>query len=412
MEKINVQRIISRIEQLAKSSETTIGVTRLSFTQQSEQADQLVTSWMQAAGMVVRKDAMNNLIGRLEGRVKDAPVLLIGSHIDSVINGGKYDGTLGVISAIEVISILNESNEIPEHPIEVISFCDEEGARFHTTFLGSRAMAGTFPREDLERVDDNGISLAEAMRNQYLIPESFPLAKRDEQSFLGYLELHIEQGPVLEQVDQPCGVVIGIAGVSRYSFIITGIAGHAGTVPMQNRCDALTGTAEVLMKIEEMAKQYDPIVATVGKLVVKPGASNVIPETVLGTLDIRGTNQTGKTAFIQNLFAMINDICKSRKLTCQFENIMDVSPVACSDLFINIIEETLLENGVSPKRMISGAGHDAMALASLTNIGMIFVRCEKGLSHCPEEYVSDEDIRVSTKVLLDAVKQIANTQFS
>ncbi|MDF2903501.1 MAG: allantoate amidohydrolase [Bacillus sp. (in: firmicutes)] len=408
MKEINVQRIISRIEQLAKCSETSLGVTRLSFTEQSEQADQLVTGWMQAAGMVVRKDAMNNLIGRFEGRKKDAPVLLIGSHIDSVLNGGKYDGTLGVITAIEVIGLLNENDEIPEHPIEVISFCDEEGARFHTTFLGSRAMAGTFPREDLEREDDNGISLAEAMRNQYLIPESFPLAKRNEESLLGYLELHIEQGPVLEQVNQPCGVVIGIAGVSRYSFIIKGLAGHAGTVPMQNRCDALSGTAEVLMKIEEMAKLYDPIVATVGKLVVKPGASNVIPETVTGTLDIRGTNQTNKTEFIHGLFEMINEICKRRRLSCQFENIMEVSPVACSDLFINIIEETLLENGVSPKRMISGAGHDAMAIAPITNIGMIFVRCEKGLSHCPEEYVSVDDIRVSTKVLLDTVKQIAN----
>jgi allantoate deiminase len=162
------------------------------------------------------------------------------------------------------------------------------------------------------------------------------------------------------------------------------------------------------MKIEEMAKLYDPIVATVGKLVVKPGASNVIPETVTGTLDIRGTNQTNKTEFIHGLFEMINEICKRRRLSCQFENIMEVSPVACSDLFINIIEETLLENGVSPKRMISGAGHDAMAIAPITNIGMIFVRCEKGLSHCPEEYVSVDDIRVSTKVLLDTVKQIAN----
>lgn len=397
-----------RIDRLANCSETSPGVTRLSFTEQCEKADRLLFEWMEEAGMVVRKDEMNNLIGRYEGKNKAAPVLIIGSHIDSVINGGKYDGTLGVIAAIEVIQVLKDHQEIPAHPIEVVSFCDEEGARFHTTFLGSRAMAGTLTLMDLDCKDDNGVTLAEAMRTSNLIPENFQMAKVTAESLLGYLELHIEQGPVLEQMTLPCGVVTGIAGVSRYSFIIKGIAGHAGTVPMQNRRDALTGAAEILVIIEDLAKRHAPMVATVGKLVVEPGASNVIPEIVKGTIDIRDTDQARKTKFIQVMIERANEVCKQRELTCQFEKIMEVSPVRCANLFIDYIEEALRENGILLKRLISGAGHDAMVIAPLTNIGIIFVRCEKGLSHCPEEYVSLEDIEIGTKVLLDTVRKAAN----
>jgi allantoate deiminase len=405
---INKKRLLERIDRLAKCSETFPGVTRLSFTKQCDEADLLLREWMEEAGMVVRRDEMNNLIGRYEGKNREGPVLMLGSHIDSVINGGKYDGTLGVITAIEVIQVLSNLGEIPSHPIEVVSFCDEEGVKFHTTFLGSRAMTGALTLDDLARCDERGISLSDAMRSRHLNPEDFQMAKRKPDSILGYLELHIEQGPLLEKINQPCGVVSGIAGVSRYSFLIEGMSGHAGTVPMYDRKDALTGAAEIIVKLEQLAKQYSPAVATVGKLSVKPGASNVIPEIVEGTIDIRDQDEKRKTMFLKDMVAMAYEVCKRRKLTCEFEKVMEVPPVSCSNHFIHLIEDVLEDNGISPYRMISGAGHDAMAIASLTPIGMIFVRCKKGLSHCPDEDVSLEDMEIGTKILLDTVRKITD----
>lgn len=408
MNKININRILERIERLSLCTESATGVTRRSFTEQSEQAEKLVIEWMQEAGMNVRKDAMNNIIGRFEGRDSNLPILLMGSHIDSVINGGKYDGTLGVITGIEVIHILHESKQIPEHSIEVVCFCDEEGTRFHTTFLGSRAMTGTLTVEDLLKRDDQGISVSQAMMDYGLIPDCYHYAKRKASSILAYLELHIEQGPVLEYLNQPCGSVSGIAGVSRYTFTINGKSGHAGTVPMKKRLDALSGAAEIMMKIEAMAKQYQPLVATVGKLVVGPGTSNVIPGIVKGTIDVRDTDAQRKSEYLTLLFAEINKLIKRRNLTCQIEKILEVEPALCSRKMIDCIDTAMLINGINPHQLISGAGHDAMIMDKLTNIGMIFVRCKDGLSHHPDEYVLPHDIEISTKILLDAVWMIAN----
>lgn len=409
MRRINANRIVERIERLAKCSTTSRGVTRLAFTDKSDQAEKLIKLWMEDAGMIVRKDEMGNIIGRYEGRNRENSVLLVGSHSDSVPNGGKYDGTLGVISAIEAIQAFHNNQEIPRNPIEVISFCDEEGARFHTTFLGSRALAGTLTTVDFSRTDDQGISVAEAMQAKNLPPENISAAKRDSSKLLGYLELHIEQGPVLEELNLPCGVVSGIAGVSRFSFVVRGSAGHAGTVPMRNRRDALSGCAEILLKVEQLAQQYNPIVATVGKLVVKPGASNVIPNEVLGTLDVRGNDLGKRREFLQVLFEAIDKICTIRSLNFHLEKVLEVAPVLCSENLITLIEESLLNKGIRPVQLISGAGHDAMAISSLTDIGMIFVRCKNGLSHCPEEYVSLEDIYTSTQVLCDTVWKVANS---
>ncbi|WP_246141084.1 Zn-dependent hydrolase [Bacillus marasmi] len=408
MNKINITRILERLERLALCTESSNGVTRRSFTEQSEQAEKLVIQWMQEAGMAVRKDAMNNVIGRFEGKDPNMPVLMMGSHIDTVINGGKYDGTLGVISAIEVIHVLHESKQIPEHPLEVVCFCDEEGTRFHTTFLGSRAMVGALTADDLTKCDDHGISVAQAMMENGLIPECYQYAKRQAGSILAYLELHIEQGPVLEYIKQPCGSVSGIAGVSRYTFTIKGKAGHAGTVPMKKRQDALSGAAEILVKIEEMAKQYSPLVATVGKLVVGPGTSNVIPGIVKGTLDVRDTEVKRKSEYLTKLFADVNKMVKRRNLTCQFEKILEIAPVSCSRKIIDCIDTAMLINGINPHQLMSGAGHDAMIMAELTNVGMIFVRCREGISHHPNEFVTPADIEISAKILLDAVWMIAN----
>ena len=408
-QKVNVERVIARLEQLAQCSRTKHGVTRLSFTEESEKANRLVSIWMQEAGMSVRRDAMNNVIGRYEGNVPQAPVLLVGSHLDSVVEAGKYDGILGVIAGIEVIQTLYENGIRTKHPIEVIGFCDEEGTRFHTTFLGSRAIAGTLQEKDLEAKDKDGVSLAEAMHALGLDPSKYWMAARDSKSVLGYLELHIEQGPVLEESKQACGVVSGIAGQSRYEFRVKGQAGHAGTVPISMRKDALVGAAEMIQAIERIAIQYGTlVVATVGKLSVLPGSCNVIPGVVEGTLDVRSIDDEKRIAALHEMLEECHRIAQRRCLDCEFQPVMESPAVACSDRFIRVIESVLEDHHMKPIRLVSGAGHDAMAIADLTDIGMIFVRCREGLSHHPDEYVSPEDIQEGVSILLDTILKIAD----
>ncbi|MDQ0199597.1 allantoate amidohydrolase [Neobacillus ginsengisoli] len=403
---INGQRIARRIEELASCSEPSKGVTRLSFTKEFQSGQKLVEKWMIDAGMTVRIDNLNNIIGRYEGSKPDAPVILIGSHLDTVINGGKFDGMLGVISGIEIVNVLFENDTRLENPIEIIGFCDEEGVRFHSTFLGSKAIAGTFSEETLAVKDEQGVSLAGALQQLGLAPHNYQSAALDPKNVLGYLELHIEQGPVLEAEGLPCGIVSGIAGASRYSFKITGFAGHAGTVPVTLRKDALAGTAEWIIEIERLAKENVPIVATVGKLQVVPGASNVIPGEVNGTLDIRDTDVQRKNEVIKSIFRAAEEICEKRKLTFHVEKMMETAPTLCNNGITAAIESAILANGIKPIFLVSGAGHDAMAMAALTKIGMIFVRCKEGISHNPEEFASVKDMEIGAKVLLDTVIQL------
>lgn len=403
---INGQRISKRIEDLKLCSEPSKGVTRLSFTKEFQSGQKLIEKWMNEAGMTIRIDNLNNIIGRYEGLRTDAPVILIGSHLDTVIDGGKYDGMLGVISGIEIVNVLFENNTRLENSIEVIGFCDEEGVRFHSTFLGSKAIAGTLSEETLAVKDETGISLSAALIQLGLEPHNYQSAGMDAKKLLGYVELHIEQGPVLETEGLPCGVVTGIAGASRFSFKITGFAGHAGTVPIPLRKDALAGAAELIVEIERLAKENAPIVATVGKLQVNPGASNVIPGEVVGTLDIRDTDVQRKNDVIDAIFQAAIAICEKRGLTFQVEKIMETVPTYCDNGITSAIESAILSNGIKPVSLVSGAGHDAMAMADLTKIGMIFVRCKEGISHNPEEFVSLKDMEIGAKVLLDTVIQL------
>ncbi|MGC4376350.1 allantoate amidohydrolase [Fictibacillus sp. Mic-4] len=409
-EKVNGARIAERIDQLSRCSEPAIGVTRLSFTKEFQCAQNMVEQWMLEAGMTVRKDSLNNLIGRYEGSNPNAPVLMIGSHLDTVIEGGKFDGMLGIVTGIEIVAVLFETGIILENPIEVIAFCDEEGVRFHSTFLGSKAIAGTLKREELEVKDEEGITLANAIKELGLDPLNYKKAARVPEEVLAYIELHIEQGPVLQAEEIPCGVVTGIAGASRYSFTIEGFAGHAGTVPHTLRKDALAGSAELVLEIERLAKENAPIVATVGKLSVKPGSSNVIPGEVAGTIDIRDTDERRKRKVLEAIFQSGEEIASRRGLKIHFEKVMEVSPVLCSEELIPIIESSIRENGMDPVRLISGAGHDAMAMADLTKVGMIFVRCRDGISHHPDEHASLEDMEIGARVLLDTVLQVIHSK--
>ncbi|KQC47483.1 allantoate amidohydrolase [Geobacillus sp. FSL W8-0032] len=403
---VDPSRIVQRIEELARCSATKVGVTRLSFSEESERANQLVAQWMKEAGMDVRKDGMNNLIGRYEGKDRDAPILLVGSHLDSVVEGGKYDGILGVVAAIEAVHTLHWHGIRPNCSIEVVGFSDEEGARFHTTLLGSRAMTGHLRPEELLAKDDQGTTLAEAMEQLGMNPHHYRAAVRDPRTIRGYIELHIEQGPVLEQIGQACGAVSGIAGQSRYTFRIEGKSGHAGTVPIQWRKDALAGAAEVILAAEQMASQCDQLMMTVGKLSVFPGVSNVIPGAVEGTVDIRSIDDELRKSAINEFVRKCENIAQRRGLVCRFTEVMDSPAVLCSGHLTNVITDVLKEHGMAPVKLVSGAGHDAMALASITDVGMIFVRCKDGLSHHPDEFVSVEDIETGTNVLLDVIRKL------
>lgn len=408
---VDSKKISTRIEQLAGCSSTSFGVTRLPFTAESSEAERLVEEWMKAAGMTVRKDGLNNIIGRYEGKDPSAPVLMIGSHLDSVIEAGKYDGILGVISGIEVVQTLRDNGLILDNPIEVVGFCDEEGVRFHSTFLGSKAIAGTFTAEDLERADEKGITIAEALKGIGIVdPNAYKSASRTPEELLAYLELHIEQGPVLEKENEPVGVVSGIASATRFSFEIIGKPGHAGTVPVAIRQDALLGASDLISYIEKIALQNEPLVATVGKLTVGPGASNVIPGLVTGTLDIRDLNVERKQKAIDAILTESNKIAESRGLQMKFDLVMEADPVYCNEDMIKLIEESISERSGSVVRLVSGAGHDAMAMADVTNVAMIFVRCKDGLSHHPDEFVTEEDMGAGAEVLYSTVIKLATKQ--
>jgi allantoate deiminase len=405
---VDAKRINTRIEELAGCSSTSVGVTRLPFTAESSEAERLVEEWMKAAGMSVRKDGLNNIIGRYEGKDPTAPILMIGSHLDSVIEAGKYDGILGVISGIEVVQTLRDNGIVLDNPIEVVGFCDEEGVRFHSTFLGSKAVAGTFTAEDLGRRDGNGITIAEALKSIGISdPDAYKSARRTPEELLAYLELHIEQGPVLEKENEPVGVVTGIAGATRFSFDIVGKPGHAGTVPVAIRQDALLGACELISFIEKIALENEPLVATVGKITVGPGASNVIPGFVTGTLDIRDLNVERKQKAIDAILIESARIAETRGLQIKFEQVMEADPVYCNEEIMTLIEQSIREQGGSVVRLVSGAGHDAMAMADVTNVAMIFVRCKDGLSHHPDEFVTDEDMGAGARVFLSTVMKIA-----
>ncbi|WP_238933670.1 allantoate amidohydrolase [Brevibacillus choshinensis] len=404
--RMNAERMIDRIEKLAQCSRSVRGVTRLAFTKESEQANHLVDGWMKEAGMKVRRDALNNIIGRYEGMDPDAPVLLIGSHLDSVAEAGKYDGILGVIAGIEVVHAMHENGIVTKNPIEVIGFCDEEGTRFHTTLLGSRAIVGSLSEEDLEARDHEGVTVAEAMQAIGMNPDQYGRAARDPQSILGYLELHIEQGPVLWEKGQSCGAVAGIAGQSRFEFKVEGQAGHAGTVPLSMRRDALVGAAEMIQAVERIALEYESVVATVGKLAVLPGASNVIPGVVEGTLDVRSLHDETKRNALLAIIEEFHRIAHRRGLVCHIRRVMDSPAVVCTSQYVQTIETVLAQRGMKPLRLVSGAGHDAMALALITDIGMIFVRCKEGVSHHPDEYASPEDILESATVLMNVALRL------
>ena len=396
----SAQRIWEQCEALAKLSEMHGGLTRVYLSDEQRRASELVLGWMREAGMSARLDAAGNCVGRYEGDRPGLPALLIGSHLDTVRDAGKYDGMLGVIAGIECVRTLHARGRRLPFTIEVIGFADEEGVRFNATLLGSRAAAGTFKLEVLDAVDKDGVSMRDAMRRFGLDPARIVEAAHRRNEVLAYAELHIEQGPVLEAEGLPVGVVTAINGATRFAVEVDGMAGHAGTVPMNLRQDALVAAAECVLAIERRCSSVPELVGTVGKLETLPGAVNVVPGKVRFTIDIRSPRDPERLAAVADVLAELHSIGERRNVSIKATKTHEGAVAPCAAWLREQIGAAIAAERLPVRKLPSGAGHDGMAMIDLADIGMLFVRCAKGISHNPAEAITLADVETGTRVFL------------
>jgi allantoate deiminase len=397
--------VVARLSELAAITDTPGRLTRLYLSKAHVKAIDIVSAWMRDAGMRVHVDSVGNVIGRYEAATSNAVALLIGSHIDTVVDAGRYDGALGVVAAITVVAELNRRRRRYPFAIEVAAFGDEEGVRFPSTLFTSRALAGTADPRKLDGKDADGISLRDALR-QIHSDADITVSARKRQDFFGYLEVHIEQGPVLESENRALAIVSAINGASRYRFEIDGRAGHAGTVPMSLRRDALAATAEIVLSIEAEAQSTPELVATVGQLAVEPGAVNVIPGKVTFTLDIRGPEDSVRQRATLRILDRAQVVANKRGTTLSAEPFHHAPAVRCDPRLMQLLSAALRQNGHQPRLLASGAGHDAMAIADLCPVVMLFVRCAGGISHHPAESASIADVDAAIRVILSFIDQL------
>ncbi|MDE1916596.1 MAG: allantoate amidohydrolase [Sphingomonadales bacterium] len=403
-------RAVERCDLLGRApySDMENGLYRGWLTPAHRQALDVLTFWMRQAGMSVRMDAMGNLIGRYEGTRQDMAPLMIASHIDSVRNGGFYDGPLGVMLGVECVAALHDCGRRMAFPIEVVAFGDEEGSRFPAAMLTSRAMAGTLDHADLDMTDARGVTLAEAMRAFGLDPARWAEAKL-AQPPLAYLEAHIEQGPVLEARRHALGTVTGIAAQLRYEVTVIGKAGHAGTCAMDLRRDALAGAAEMVLAVEEIARaDKSDLVATVGKVAALPGAANVIPGEAVFTLDIRSGNEARRDAAAEAILIRIRALARVRGLGVGIEKIHNLPASPCAPALMDLMDAAITATGQRPFRLVSGAGHDAMVMEAICPTAMLFIRCKGGVSHHPDESVTVADVEAGFAAMMHFIEGLGS----
>ena len=392
---MDVGRIEQTLEAINAYSDAGQGINRLAYTDAERQAVEYIRSLCEAEGMIVRMDAAGNLIARREGKNAALPAVAFGSHIDSVYAAGKYDGTLGVVAAIEIIRSINEKGIETEHPLELIVFACEESARFGFSTLGSRVITGQLNKTDIIGLEDKeGIALQEEFARHGLVIDDLQKAERKQGDYQAFFELHIEQGPVLEKKDKQIGIVTGIAGATRFKLTVQGVASHSGTTPMDYRKDALLGAAEIALALETAAKaeQTNGTVATVGVFKVKPGAMNIVPGAVEMYVDIRGISKTSRNIVIKAMLQKVTVIEEKRNLTIDYKKISEQASVMLDERVIEEICKTCAEKEYSYQLMPSGAGHDAMNMAALCPTGLIFIPSKDGLSHNRYEYSTMEQI--------------------
>jgi allantoate deiminase len=399
--------ILQRINELASISETPGVITRTYGTDAFVKGRALVTQWMQEAGLQTRIDNIGNVRGRLTAAKADAKTLVIASHIDTVVNAGKFDGPLGVLIGLNLVEQLSKQNTRLPFNIELIAFCDEEGCRFHTTYLGSKVLAGHFDNNLLTKQDSAGTTLYDVMQSMGGDPTLLQQDAIPARDWLGYFEIHIEQGPVLYEKNIPVGIVTAIAGQKRIAITFKGEAGHAGTVPMHMRNDALCAASEFILEVERFAASHmRQIVATVGTLNITHAASNVIPGEVNCTLDLRSDDQIVLSSCYTYLEQLGTAICERRNISFVWKPVQETNPVKTDANINRLLAQSVQQSGYEVITLVSGAGHDAVAVAPVSPVTMLFVRCFKGISHNPRENVEMKDIAAAVEVSANFIQKL------
>ncbi|REK10976.1 MAG: allantoate amidohydrolase [Planctomycetota bacterium] len=407
------RRIMARCDELARCTDCAGEITRLFCSPAMESAHDLLRGWMQEAGLGCRMDAAGNFRGRHEPpsaggeAARPLGVLLIGSHLDSVVNAGRYDGPLGVLLGLAVAELAAEAQARLPFALEVVGFCEEEGVRYQAPFFGSRALAGEGAGELLERVDAHGVTLADALRRFGGDPDRLADCACGDEEIVAYLEPHIEQGPVLEQHGVPLGIVTGAVGQTRASLQFVGRAGHAGTVPMCARRDALAGAAQFVLELEALARATDGLVATVGHLEMAPNVANVIPAAARLRIDLRHADDATRQSATSQAMLRAATIARERGLDFEVLWLEETGRVDFDGTCVDLLERSVVEAGWQPHKLASGAGHDAMVMAKRYPSAMLFLRCAGGTSHHPDECVSESDVCAALDVLWRFVEHLA-----
>lgn len=396
------RRLMARLDAFAAFSDEPRRLTRLFLSDAHRRAAQAFIGWCGEAGLEARIDAAGNVVARYEGKRAGAPAVMLGSHIDTVRDAGRYDGNYGALAALAVIEALAERGERLDHAVEIVAFGDEEGVRFRTTLTGSRALAGTYPEDALDQRDSSGVSMREALKAFGGDPERAGSIRRT--GVAAFVEAHIEQGPILEADGLPLGVVTAINGATRLEVGVDGVAGHAGATPMRLRRDALTAAAEMALAIEARARGEADLVATVGRFDVWPDATNVIPGHVQFSIDVRSPDDQRRAAALADLEARITAIAASRGVRVSIAKPHDANAFACDPSIIADLKKAVEAIGVPPCLLPSGAGHDSMVMGKLCRAGMLFVRCKGGVSHNPLESITVEDCALGLKALTRFVR--------
>lgn len=400
------EEVIARCRKLASFSEDSDGTRRTFLSPPMRRVHQEIAGWLEPLGAKARIDAAGNLRAVYLAEEAAAPRLLIGSHLDTVPNAGPFDGILGVVLAVALLQGL-DGRRLP-YAIEVVGFSEEEGVRFGKPFIGSRALVGRLDEDLLDVQDVRGVSVRRAIEEFGLNPGEIPQASLQD-DVCGYLEFHIEQGPVLEKLGLPLAVVEAIAGQSRLEFTFVGRANHAGTTPMDLRFDAVTSAAEWITTVERVAKTVSGLVATVGSVQTKPGAANVIAAEARLSLDVRHREDEVRRRAVEDLIHHAEDIARRRGLSLRWSRRMDQRAVAMDPFLSAQVEAAVRKTGCEPHRMVSGAGHDAMILAEKVPAAMIFLRTPGGISHDPAESVAVEDVAKAIECGLHLLEQLASS---
>lgn len=385
------------------------GTTRLTYSNEDLKARQYIKKVMKEYGLQVREDGLGNIFGKLEGALKDAPSVLIGSHFDSVPNGGSYDGPAGVVAGLEVAALFAQNQITPQYPLEVIAMVEEEGSRFGGGLMGSRGMVGLLSEEEFFNLKDKeGVSTVEAM-TQIGLDQALP-KQRDPQTIKAFLELHIEQGPILEEKNIPIGVVDAIVGLTQLEVTVKGHAGHAGTTPMDRRSDALVAAAKMISGFPELAyDEGEGTVITTGRLNVFPNGANVIPDKVVFSVDIRSGKEEHVISAIEKVKKLV-DSYNGNGIETTIEQPLYIQPKAMNRRIVSLLEEKSNELNIPFCSINSGAGHDAMVFSDYTDVGMIFIPSKAGLSHCPEEWSDSLHIAGAVQILYEAAKKLTEVE--